>query len=60
MSISEVETARLEASQKVSVWAIQDALCRGEITVDDAKMRMDIIKRNFEGLKERIDTRKDA
>lgn len=60
MSTTEVETVRLEASQKVSIWAIQDALCRGEITVEDAKMRMDIIKKNFEGIKERIDSRKDV
>lgn len=59
MSISEVEACRLEASQKVSVWAIQDALCRGEVSIEDAKSRMEIIKKNFEGLKDRMESKKE-
>ena len=49
--IDEVESVRLEASKKVSIWAIQDAMLRGEISQDEAKERFDIIRANFDGMK---------
>jgi hypothetical protein len=50
-NIEDVEIMRAEASKKVTVWAIQDALMRGEISSDEAKSRLEIVKSNFDGLK---------
>ena len=58
-SIDEVECLRLEASKTVSVWAIQDALMRGEISSNDAKERIEIIKTNFNGMKSSIEKKKE-
>jgi hypothetical protein len=47
----QVEIIRLDASKKVSLYALQDAVMRGEINSDDAKDRMEILKMNHEGMK---------
>ena len=56
-SINDVEPLRLEASKKVTMWAIQDALMRGEISQDDAKERLEIVKMNFEGMQSALEKR---
>ena len=59
MPVEELELVRLEASQKVTIWAIQDALCRGEISIEDARSRMEIVKLNFDGFRKRIEGKKE-
>ena len=56
--IEDVEIVRLEASKKVTMWAIQDALMRGEISQEDAKSRLDVVKSNFEIMQTAILKRK--
>ena len=57
MSMEEMEGVRLEASKKVTMWAIQDAMLRGEISQNDAKERLDVLRLNFEGMKSAIEKR---
>lgn len=55
LSIEESELMRLEASKKVTIWAIQDALLRGEISQEDAKERFEVLKSNFDGMKSALE-----
>ena len=48
------EATRLEASRKVTIWAIQDAVMRGELSSDDARERIEILKSNFDGMSRTI------
>lgn len=57
LGLDEVEVLRTEASKKVTMWAIQDALMRGEISQDDAKERLDVIKHNFDSMKLALEKR---
>jgi len=57
VSMEEVEGMRLEASKKVTIWAIQDALLRGEISQEDAKERFEVLRQNFDGMKSALDKR---
>jgi hypothetical protein len=57
MPIEEIETVRLEASKKVTMWAIQDAMLRGEISQDDAKERLEVLRLNFDGMKSALEKR---
>ena len=50
VSPDDLDILRLEASKKVTLWAIQDALARGELTQDEAKERLEIIKKNYDGI----------
>ena len=57
LSMSEVEIVRLEASKKVTVWAISDALMRGELSKEEADERLEILKKNHEVMKSSIEKR---
>jgi hypothetical protein len=57
---AQFELTRLEASRKVTVWAIQDAVMRGEMSQSDAKERMEILKHNFDGMSESISKKVNA
>jgi len=50
-SLDRVEIDRLEASSRVTTWAIQDAVMRGDMGSDEAKERLDILKANYEGMR---------
>lgn len=56
--VDDVELLRIEASKKVTIWAIQDALMRGELTQSEAKERLEIVKSNFDGFKSALQLRK--
>ncbi len=49
-SIEDFEITRLEASRKVTLWAIQDAVMRGELSSSDAKERIEVLRINYEGM----------
>lgn len=57
VSIDEFEKVRIEASKKVSQWAIHDALMRGELSQSDAKERLTILMHNSEKAQESVDRR---
>lgn len=58
-SIEDLEPTRLEASKKVTVWALQDALMRGEIDQETATERMKIVSHNHEKIQEALDRKKN-
>ena len=58
MEPADLDIHRLEASAKVSTWAIQDAIMRGDIGIEEAKERLDTIKTNLESMKSTLIKRK--
>lgn len=58
VALEDMELDRLEASSRVTIWAIQDAVMRGDMGSDEAKERIDVLKANFEGMKTAILRRK--
>lgn len=51
---SQIPMIRLEASKMVSMNVIQDAVMRGELSSEDAKERIEVLKLNFEGMKKSL------
>lgn len=54
VEFDQFESIRLEASKRVTMMTIQDAVMRGEMSSDDAKERIEVLKLNFEGMTKAI------
>lgn len=55
----EFDEIRLEASKKVTMWAIQDAVARGELSSDEARERIEVIKLNYDGMLKSLNKKRD-
>ena len=53
VNVNELDSVRLEASKKVTLWAVQDAVLRGEISQEEARSRVEILRHNFDGMKDK-------
>lgn len=55
----EFDIVRLEASKRLTMWVIQDAVVRGEISSDEARERISIIKANYDGMTQSLIKKRD-
>ena len=54
VSLEDMELDRLEVSSRITIWAIQDAVMRGDMGSEEAKERVDFLKASYEGMKTAI------